>query len=327
MMSDSTFNFLMKLIGILAVILIFREFIKKNKFILEKLNRIKEVINKFYYEVIGKRVNNLQVRVARKANLNKDSKFFKVYNFYDNIIINLDMKIYNVTVTGLIVFMLAVALLAAFIITYTLKSVGGITIVMTGVIFYLQTTLFRLISLTKYEKREAEIMDAVDLLVSDVRGGVYNAIVKYQDSFSPNIRKYFKGFIEDVQNKGYSFNDAIVILNDNLGPNFTEFTHKAILYEAKADKDLDDIFSTIIETNRERRILRYLNDIQFRKIRRDFLVSLALILGYIAFTVLTDKFIITFLTKSFYGKLLVVIDIFLVGWVMSYLAKIKSENL
>ena len=49
------------------------------------------------------------------------------------------------------------------------------------------------------------------------------------------------------------------ILNDKLGYNFTDFAQKAVLYEDKADETMEDIFSSIIETNRQRRTLRYIN--------------------------------------------------------------------
>jgi Flp pilus assembly protein TadB len=237
------------------------------------------------------------------------------------------MKSAGVTVTGLLVFMLFTSAAVAL---FTILLMGSTNIFVIAsvicAIFYLETTLFKLASVGKYEKREAEIMDAVDLLVSYIKSGVYNAIIRYKDSFHPDIKPYFLEFIDDVQNKGYGFKQAMLLLNDRLGMTFTEFAHKAILYEEKADKTMDDIFSSIIEVNRQRRSLRYINNIEFANLRTQFLVSFAAIIGYAIMSMFIDSWIRSFLFSSG-GIVMIVVDIIIVTVVLNYMAVIKSKSL
>lgn len=319
-------DILIKLVSVIICVLAFGFLALYSNKIINVLVTSKDFVDKWYYKLFGKALKNMQVSFSRTADLNKYSFAYKVYHFFDELIINLDMKKDNVTVTGLLVFISSISFVGGLILAYLMNSFV-LLIPITAAFFYLIVVVFRFMGLLRYEQREAEIMDAVDLLVSDIRGGIYNAILRYKDSFHPNIRPFFLSFIDDIQNKGYSFKQAIGILNDKLGPNFTDFAQKAVLYEAKADETMEDIFSSIIETNRQRRTLRYINNIKFNELRTQFIVSFLLIIGYGIFSALLDPFILEFLTQNSFGKLLLIGDIVIIAFVLSYLASIKAKSL
>ena len=319
-------DILVKLVSVIICVLAFGFLALYSNKIINVLVSSKDFVDKWYYKLFGKALKNMQVSFSRTADLNKYSFAYKVYHFFDELIINLDMKKDNVTVTGLLVFISSISFVGGLVLAYLMDSFI-LLIPITAAFFYLIVVVFRFMGLLRYEQREAEIMDAVDLLVSDIRGGIYNAILRYKDSFHPNIRPFFLSFIDDIQNKGYSFKQAIGILNDKLGPNFTDFAQKAVLYEAKADETMEDIFSSIIETNRQRRTLRYINNIKFNELRTQFIVSFLLIIGYGVFSALLDPFILEFLTQNSFGKLLLIGDIVIIAFVLSYLASIKAKSL
>ena len=319
-------DILIKLVSVIICVLAFGFLALYSNKIINVLVTSKDFVDKWYYKLFGKALKNMQVSFSRTADLNKYSFAYKVYHFFDELIINLDMKKDNVTVTGLLVFISSISFVGGLVLAYLMDSFV-LLIPITAAFFYLIVVVFRFMGLLRYEQREAEIMDAVDLLVSDIRGGIYNAILRYKDSFHPNIRPFFLSFIDDIQNKGYSFKQAMGILNDRLGPNFTDFAQKAVLYEDKADETMEDIFSSIIETNRQRRTLRYINNIKFNELRTQFIVSFLLIIGYGVFSALLDPFILEFLTQNSFGKLLLIGDIVIIAFVLSYLASIKAKSL
>ena len=317
---------LIKLVAVVVCVLGFGFIALYSNKIIATLVTSKDFMSKWYYKFFGKTLKSIHTSFYRKADLNRESIFYKIYYFFEELIINLDMKKDNVTVTGLLVFILSVSFAGGAVLSFIMDSFGLI-IPITAAFAYLMIVLFRFAGLMKYEQRESEIMDAVDLLVSDVRGGIYNAILRYKDSFHPNIRPLFLNFIDDVQNKGYSFKQAMSTLNDRLGSNFTDFAQKAVLYEDKADNTMEDIFSSIVETNRQRRTLRYINNVKFAELRTQFIVSFLLIIGYGIFATVFDPFIFTFLTQNFFGKLLLIGDIVIVAFVLSYLASVKAKSL
>lgn len=320
------FDILFRLVAAVVVITAFGFLALYSNKIIDFLVTSKDFVDKWYYKLFGKALKQLHVGFSRSADLNKYSFTYKIYHFFDELILNLDMKKDNVTVTGLLVFITAISLAGGLVLATMMNSLP-LLIPITAAFFYLIVVVFRFLGLMRYEQRESEIMDAVDLLVSDIRGGIYNAILRYKDSFHPNIRPFFVSFIDDIQNKGYSFRQAMGILNDKLGPNFTDFAQKAVLYEDKADETMEDIFSSIIETNRQRRTLRYINNIKFNELRTQFIVSFLLIIGYGVFSALLDPFILEFLTQHTVGKCLLIGDIVVIAFVLSYLASIKAKSL
>lgn len=78
-------------------------------------------------------------------------------------------------------------------------------------------------------ERLENIMDAEDVICPLAREGVLVAIKKVMESdeyISPNLRPYFQQFIDNCDNNGYSFKQAITLLNRQLGPKFDNFTKK-----------------------------------------------------------------------------------------------------
>lgn len=301
-------------------------FVKYNVYILTFIARIR---NKFLSGVskkIGRGVNIANKQFKRTAFLNQERLLFKIYRYFDDIIVNSNLTKDGVTVMGLLIFIGFLSLLITVGITLFF-NLGGLAIISFVVVFVFITVMFRFNSLAKIEHREAIIMDAVDLMVSDVKGGVFNAIVRYMDSFHPDIRPYFLECVDNVRNRGLGFKQSMLILNDRLGYSFSDFCQKAIIYEEKADDTLDDLFSTILERNRQRRLLRSRNNIAFRAIMTTLEVSYVAIGAFAIFTLATEPTIFDFIVNNPVGKLMILADILLLAVVMGYLSGLRAKSL
>lgn len=179
----------------------------------------------------------------------------------------------------------------------------------------------------RLEKREADIMNAVDLIVPEIGNGVKNAIVAYKDNFAPSVREDFAAFLINIQDRGYTFEDAMYILSDNLGSIFQDFAQKAIYFEAAGEKEMVDIFTDITETNRLRRQLRDENNAAFTSLRSSFIISVIMVVGYFIFLMITDEFSRHFFLQVTAGKFLLIGMVMLVFMVLAYIATIKSKQI
>lgn len=317
---------MIKLILIIAVILLFGLIVMYNKKVMTILAGSKTKSENIFYRILGQRVKNWNIRVERAASIKKDTWTYKINNYFKEIIVNMDMSKDNVTPVGLIVFISTISLSFSIVFVVWLQEYS-LAVPAFCAVFYFIVVVFRFMSLMRYEKKEANIMDVEDLIAMDVKGGVYNAILRYRHSFHPSMRPYFEDFIDNIQNKGYGFKESMLILNDKLGSTFTDFAQKAIMYEEKADKDMDDIFTAIVEINRFRRTLRYESNKKFDKLRLEFIISIGIIAFYCVFSVFSDPFLSYFFTKTFFGKLLIIIDIVVVTAVLGYISSIKAKFL
>ena len=302
-------------------------FIRYNAQILRLLTKAVLSTRKAIYSIFGVRLKQVNKRMMRSAYLNKDSMSYKVYAFFENIIITMELHADGVTVAGLLFFLLSISVVSAIVLGTLLNMSLFLKIMLCAAVFVVLIIGFKYVSITKMEKREAMVMDAVDLLVSDIHDGVYNAVLRYRDNFNPVIRPYFEAFIDDIQNKGYGFKQAMLQLNDQLGRVFSDFAHKAIMYEEKADDTLEDIFSSVIEVNRETRTLRYNNNRMFNQMQTQFGISTAIIIVYALYQIATDAFTRDFLLNNDFGKLLIILDVLVIAGVLAYITSLRSRDL
>lgn len=311
------------LVGILILAVLF---IKYNVVVLKALGKFNTWITGKITGKIGSKVKAVNKKFKRTADLYVNSPANAIYRYFDSILVNTGLHRSGVTVAGLLffLFIMSVICTAACTVVFSLE---WLSIPALGVFFILFVILFRYVSLTRVEQNEAHIMDAIDLLVSDVKSGIFNSIIRYQNSFHESIRPYFLECIDDVQNKGYSFTTAMESLTDKLGYSFSDFAQKAIYYESKREEGSEGIFGAIIELNRQRRILRRENAIAFKTIKTSLIVSSLMIFAFAMYTGLTDPFISNFLSNTILGRIMILVDVLLVAFVINYLAGIRAKTL
>jgi hypothetical protein len=99
------------------------------------------------------------------------------------------------------------------------------------------------------------------------------------------------------------------------------------MYEEKRDDNMDDLFSTIIETNRNRRTLRAINNMAFNDLKLELIISLLIILVYGAVLMMTESFVYEFFTTMMFGRILIIIDVVALGCVLLYITNIKAQAL
>jgi hypothetical protein len=152
-------------------------------------------------------------------------------------------------------------------------------------------------------------MDAEDIICPLARDGVLVAIKKVMESeeyISPNIRPFFKQFIDNCENNGYSFKQAILILNKQLGSKFDNFTKKAIVFEYNERKGMADIFLDIVDENAVLRDINARKDRIFRKMNRDFLIKTVIILLFFLYALSVSGFR-DFMVSTNIGKVINVV--------------------
>lgn len=314
-------------IAILVVLgVLFFVFIYFNRQILRGIGTVSSAINKFVSKHFGATFRNANKKFRRTAFLKSDSISNRIYRFFDDIIVNLNLQQNGITVFGMLLFMGALSLIVTIVIGTIFQFTGFLAIAMFVVAFIATIVVFRFNSLAHKEKFESEIMDAVDLLVSDVKGGIHNAISRYLDSIHPDIRPYFVEFIDNTNTKGLSFKAAMLVLNDRLGITFSDFAHKAIMYEEKADNELDDIFSSILEVNRQKRILRDRNNKAFQELMITFVITFAMVAAFAVYMTMTDSYTQNFLIYNIWGKIMLISDFVIFIIVMGVLTSLKAKS-
>lgn len=263
--------------------------------------------------------------LQRYVFLNRRSIVSRVYNWINEQIISLGLKREGITPMGYLCFWailcIPFTLFIWRVLDMSVLSIFGLYIVCYGVILLLT----RVYVANSIEKREMDIMDSMDLIVPDIKNGVQNSIVRYQDNFAPSIRSDFKAFISNIETRGYSFDRAMHILSDNLGLPFREFAQKCIFYEHLGEEDQAEIFANIVEQNSLKRQLRSDNTEKFASLKFAFGVSSIITAVYGVFCISTDTFTRNFLLYTSMGKIVLVAMLLTVVGVLSYITTVKAR--
>lgn len=282
---------------------------------------------KKFSEKIGVYSTSKEYAMQRYVYQHSSSLIAKLYNWVNNQLVALGLKRLGVSVVGYLLFWAVIS----FIISVVLNLLTQMGVLffpfMFLMIFVITLVMTRVMISERMEMREADVMNAIDLIVPEVHNGVKNAIVTYKDNFAPSVKDDFQAFIINIQDRGYTFEDAMYILADNLGLVFNDFAQKAIYFEAVGEREMVEIFADITETNRLRRQLRDENNNQFAGLKASFVVSAGMTFAYFIFLMFTDDFSRTFFLTNTIGKFLLLIIVGVVFAVLSYITTIKSQTI
>lgn len=282
---------------------------------------------KKFSEKIGVYSTSKEYAMQRYVYQHSSSLIAKLYNWVNNQLVALGLKRLGVSVVGYLLFWAVISFIISAVINL-LTQVGVLFFpFMFLMIFVITLVMTRVIVSERMEMREADVMNAIDLIVPEVHNGIKNAIVTYKDNFAPSVKDDFQAFIINIQDRGYTFEDAMYILADNLGLVFNDFAQKAIYFEAVGEREMVEIFADITETNRLRRQLRDENNNQFAGLKASFVVSAGMTFAYFIFLMFTDDFSRTFFLTTTIGKFLLFVIVDVVFAVLSYITTIKSQTI
>lgn len=282
---------------------------------------------KKFSEKIGVYSTSKEYAYQRYVYQHSSSLLAKLYNWVNNQLVSLGLKRLGVSVVGYLLFWAVISFIISLLLTFLINMGVAFFPLLFVLVFTVCLILTRVMVSERMEMREADIMNAIDLIVPEVRNGIKNAIVTYKDNFAPSVRDDFQAFITNIQDRGYTFEDAMYILSDSLGLIFNDFAQKAIYFEAVGEHEMVEIFADIVEQNRERRQLRDENNLAFISLKGSFVASSGMVFAYFMFLMFTDDFSRAFFLTSTVGKLLLIVIVAVIFGVLSYITTIKSKKI
>ncbi|MGF7046949.1 hypothetical protein J2T13_001451 [Paenibacillus sp. DS2015] len=253
------------------------------KFFLDMLDTLAEHLGRYNTKRYIERINKERI-VKRKENI-----FSKYNQLVEGLILDFNMPLTLESFNSLLCICFAIMVL---IIIFFMQNVT-LSVVLTIAFFIGLLTYFVMQSKAIKAEKLENIMDAEDLICPLAREGVLVAIKKVMESdeyIRSSIRPYFQQFIDNCENNGYSFRQAITLLNKQLGPKFDNFTKKAIVFEYNERKGMADIFLDIVDENAVLREINARKDRIFRRMNRDFLLKTAIILLFFIYALSVPDF-------------------------------------
>jgi len=247
----------------------------------------------FYHLLEGVGKSNAQRYIARRRKeaitKSKENLISKYNNTVETAIIefNWPLTLESFTSALAVAFVFLVFAVLLFMKSLTLSVAIAVSV------FIVIITAFIMQSKSIKAERLESIMDAEDIICPMAHEGVFVAIKKALESdeyIHESIRPYFIQFINNCENNGYSFRQAMEMLNKQLGPKFDNFAKKAIVFEYNERKGMADIFLDVTDDNAILREINRKKDKAFRKMNRDFLLKSLIIVLFFLYALTVPDF-------------------------------------
>lgn len=315
-------NELLARIGSLAAVFIF-------VFILIKIGfKLKEFISKSTnkaFIIAGNALLKIHNKNIQKAAITSKKTFAKgkTYKKVNKIIFNLGLE--DVTVEGFLCGLFLGALVIGFAFAFITRSILFF-IFSTIASFVLLYTLTYMAASEGHFKREFAIMDAIDLIIVNMKDGVLKAVKENIEMFNPIVKEDFLIFIEDMYEYKIPVEEALDSLGERLGPGFTKFKEKAKEFEAKGRAGMLETFQDDMNENMYRRMdLRELLD-TIREANLGFAMALG-VCGLLAFALIgSNEGLRNSLLFTTPGRIILIINLIFVIAAFAYLQSLREDK-
>lgn len=235
----------------------------------------------------------------------KGSTRYKYYAFVNDILVSLRIRQAGITVEGVTVVTLIASVVIASLTMLVMKGIF-MFVALTAIIFVAIMAVLYLISRVGAQERKRQVYASIDILCSVMSDGVMNAVETSVHMMPPMVRGAFKQFIVNVNHLNVSLEDAIRILNDEIGPSFDTFCSNAIVFERDRAPGMITLFSYIINDNAR----ESLRDIKIQRVanavNRDFAACMLLMIGTLTYTITAYQTVAEFYLTTF-GNLMIIV--------------------
>lgn len=253
------------------------------KFILDAIETIVDYIGKYNVK------RHIERMRREKLVITKETPIVKYNRLVESLIFEMNLPLTLESFNTLVFVIFAIVVL---LIIFFLKSIP-LSIMFTIAMFIGGFTIFVMASKNIKASRIEHIMDAEDIICPLARDGVFVAIKKTMNNkgvIHESIRPYFQQFLDNCEVNGYSFKQAIMLLNSQLGPKFDNFTKKAIIFETNERKGMAEVFMDIVDENAVLREINARKDRIFYKMNRDFFIKTLLVVLFFLYALTVPDF-------------------------------------
>lgn len=223
---------------------------------------------------------------------------YKYYSFILELLFAFDFKNKGITVEGFSTALAMIVIVASIVIAVLLRSVF-IFFVLPIILFATMLAVLFLISRYSNISRKSQLLDAMDLLCSSMHMGFTRAVEENIAQFGQEIQAPFKKYLYNIQYMNISLNDAVTILNSEIGMLYDDFCKSVKQYEQAKAPGMLRLFAFQINENgkmrlRDTMLLRSTSILIY-----DYLACIMIMVGLILFQGFAQGAFETFYSNTF----------------------------
>lgn len=284
----------------------------------------------FLLSIFGKFINKQEENYHRDLAIGKideKRKTYKLYNFLNELIIDLGLIRTGVTPYEL----LFIVCTLTFIVTAILCKIVFGSFLMTIVMFPVVIIGVFCVMYTKanlaHDQRIENVIEAENIICNNIKVGVVVAVRDSLDVLPKEIRPDFKDFIDNIEQQNYHIKTALLELNAHLGSVADDFIKKCIVFEMEEEHGIAGMFQDIVEINNINLEMRTEMKRKFEEVKSEFKIGATMIFAFLGGVLAIFPNVREFYFSTWAGQLIIAIDVLLLILEYVYITYLRAQEL
>ena len=284
----------------------------------------------FLLSIFGKFINKQEENYHRDLAIGKideKRKTYKLYNFLNELIIDLGLVRTGVTPYEL----LFIVCTLTFIVTAILCKIVFGSFLMTIVMFPVVIIGVFCVIYTKanlaHDQRIENVIEAENIICNNIKVGVVVAVRDSLDVLPKEIRPDFKDFIDNIEQQNYHIKTALLELNAHLGSVADDFIKKCIVFEMEEEHGIAGMFQDIVEINNINLEMRTEMKRKFEEVKSEFKIGATMIFAFLGGVLAIFPNVREFYFSTWVGQLIIAIDVLLLILEYVYITYLRAQEL
>lgn len=284
----------------------------------------------FLLSIFGKFINKQEENYHRDLAIGKideKRKTYKLYNFLNELIIDLGLVRTGVTPYEL----LFIVCTLTFIVTAILCKIVFGSFLMIIVMFPVVIIGVFCVMYTKanlaHDQRIENVIEAENIICNNIKVGVVVAVRDSLDVLPKEIRPDFKDFIDNIEQQNYHIKTALLELNAHLGSVADDFIKKCIVFEMEEEHGIAGMFQDIVEINNINLEMRTEMKRKFEEVKSEFKIGATMIFAFLGGVLAIFPNVREFYFSTWVGQLIIAIDVLLLILEYVYITYLRAQEL
>lgn len=284
----------------------------------------------FLLSIFGKFINKQEENYHRDLAIGKideKRKTYKLYNFLNELIIDLGLIRTGVTPYELLFIVctltfIATAILCKIVFGSFLMTIVMFPVVIIGVfcVMYTKANL-------AHDQRIENVIEAENIICNNIKVGVVVAVRDSLDVLPKEIRPDFKDFIDNIEQQNYHIKTALLELNAHLGSVADDFIKKCIVFEMEEEHGIAGMFQDIVEINNINLEMRTEMKRKFEEVKSEFKIGATMIFAFLGGVLAIFPNVREFYFSTWVGQLIIAIDVLLLILEYVYITYLRAQEL
>lgn len=284
----------------------------------------------FLLSIFGKFINKQEENYHRDLAIGKideKRKTYKLYNFLNELIIDLGLVRTGVTPYELLFIVCTLTFITTAILCKIIFGSFLMTIVMFPVIIIGVFCVMYTKANLAHDQRIENVIEAENIICNNIKVGVVVAVRDSLDVLPKEIRPDFKDFIDNIEQQNYHIKTALLELNAHLGSVADDFIKKCIVFEMEEEHGIAGMFQDIVEINNINLEMRTEMKRKFEEVKSEFKIGATMIFAFLGGVLAIFPNVREFYFSTWVGQLIIAIDVLLLILEYVYITYLRAQEL